>query len=87
MALYKILITKNIATDKQFCNIKLCLEKLDSFLETQDGQSIFSPYKDDKKSVYSVDAGCFTNELQAFRLAVNYYLGAYQTLVTVRTVN
>lgn len=87
MALYKILITKNTATDKQFRKIILHLQNLDSFLETQDGQSIFSPYKDDKKSVYSVDAGCFTNELQAFRLAVNYYLGAYRTLVTVRMVN
>lgn len=87
MALYKVLITKNIATYEQFCEVKSQLEKLDNFIEPADCQSMFSPYKDDSKLVYSVDAGCFINELRAFCLAVNYYLGTYRTIVTVRVVN
>ena len=86
MAYYTITISNTNLKDDEFAAVRKQLSKFDVFLESSDGKSISSYGISDIKTVYSIDCGAMVNELKAYLLAINHYLGDYQKSVKV-TVN
>ena len=84
MAYHTIKISNVNLTEKEFAEVRNRLSAYDVFLERSDGKSISSYGISDAKTVYSIDCGAMVNELKAYLLAVNHYLGDYCKLVQIK---
>jgi len=84
MAYHTITISNVNLTEKEFAEVRNRLSAYDVFLESSDGKSISSYGISDTKIVYSIDCGAMVNELKAYLLAVNHYLGDYCKLVQIK---
>ena len=83
MAYHAIEISNANLSDDEFSEVKKQLSLFDVFLESADGKSILSYGIGDTKTVYSIDCGALVNELRAYLLAVNHYLGDYRKSVEI----
>lgn len=84
MAYHTIKISNVNLTEKEFKEVKNRLSVFDVFLESTDGKSISSYGISDTKTVYSIDYGAMVNELRAYLMAVNRYLGNYCKFVEIK---
>lgn len=83
MAYRSIIVKIKGANDECFKEIQKRLCLYDRFIAPKDNKELVLFTKDDKKSVYSIDAGCITTELNAALLAIHYHLGDYQKHVEI----
>ena len=83
MAYHTIIISNVNLTEKEFAEVKNRLSAFDMFLESSDDKSISSYGISDTKTVYSIDCGAIVNELRAYLMAINHYLGDYQKDVKI----
>lgn len=83
MANRSITVKVKGANDECFREVQKRLRLYDRFILTNDNKALTLFSKDDKKSVYSIDAGGATSELNAALLAIRYYLGDYQKHVEI----
>lgn len=83
MANRSITVKVKGANDECFREIQKRLRLYDRFIVPNDNNTLILFSKDDKKSVYSIDAGCVTSELNAALLAIRYYLDDYQKHVEI----
>ena len=83
MAYHTIKISNVNLTEKEFAEFRNQLSKFDVFLESTDGKSISSYGISDTKTTYSIDCGAIVNELRAYLLAINHFLGDYQKYVKI----
>ena len=83
MAYYAVTISNINLTDDEFKEVKNHISAIDVFLENADRKSITSYGISDNKTVYSIDCGAMVNELKAYLLAINHYLGDYQKSVKI----
>ena len=84
MAYHTIKISNVNLTEKEFVEVRNRLSAFDVFLESSDGKSISSYGISDTKTVYSIDCGAMVNELRAYLMAVNRYLGNYCKFVEIK---
>ena len=83
MAYRSIIIKFKGTNDKCFREIRRRLCIYDRFIALKENKELILFSKDDKKSVYSIDAGCITTELNSALLAIRYHLGDYQKHVEI----
>lgn len=83
MAIRSITVKIKGANDECFREVQKRLRLYDRFIVPNDNNTLILFSKEDKKSVYSIDAGGVTSELNAALLAIRYYLGDYQKHVEI----
>ena len=83
MAIRSITVKIKGANDECFREVQKRLRLYDRFIVPNDNNTLILFSKEDKKSVYSIDAGGVTSELNAALLAILYYLGDYQKHVEI----
>lgn len=78
MSEYKcVKVVNKTLTEEDFMKAHKLLCRLEIGILSDRKDTILFSGKSDKKEVFSVDSGCFTNELNAFKNAIKFYLGNY----------
>ena len=83
MASRSITVKLKGANDEYFREVQKRLCLYERFVIANDNNALILFSKYDNKSVYSIDAGGVTSELNAALLAIHYYLGDYQKHVEI----
>lgn len=83
MAYRNIIVKTKGENEECFDEIQKRLCLYDRFIIPNGRKKMLLCVKDDKKSVYSIDAGGITTELNAALLAIRYYLADYQKHVEI----